>query len=259
MLANAEAAEVSIEAEPAPEYDALFARADGWIGADGDYSVALDKNTALWLFSDTFVGRVKDNRRVDTVMINNSVAIQHIGSSKPIEFFYPKTKDGAPASFITPDDGRGYFWPFDAVMTSKGLFMFLTRVEHSDASPVFPFKLFGSSLGHVEDPSLQVSIPSLQVSIPGGMGEKPSGSPLEWKITQRNVPFTRFAKDQTIFFGSAALEVGSHIYVYGLDSRRKAESGERKSAPSLPVSIPGGMGTPANARGRAVRRERRSR
>ena len=74
------------------------------------------------------------------------------------------------------------------------------------------------------------------------MGEKPSGSPLEWKITQRSVPFTRFAKDQSIFFGSAALEVGSHIYVYGLDSRRKAESGERKSAPSLQVSIPGGMG-----------------
>jgi hypothetical protein len=192
-----------------PEYDALFARTSGWIGADGDYSVPLDKNTTLWLFSDTFVGEVKDGKRVGAAMINNSAATFDTGCKKSAEFFYRVAQDGKPASFITPDDGRGYFWLFDAVTTSKGLYMFLTRVEHSDASPVFPFKLFGMRLGHVE---------------------KPSGSPLEWKITQRDVPFTRFAEGSSIFFGSAAMKAGSEVYIYGLDSRPVGEPAERKAA-----------------------------
>jgi hypothetical protein len=40
-------------AAPAPELDALFDRADGWIGADGAYSVALSPQRTLWLFSET--------------------------------------------------------------------------------------------------------------------------------------------------------------------------------------------------------------
>ncbi len=76
---------VSIEAEPAPELDALFARTSGWIGADGDYSVPLDKNRTLWLFSDTFVGEVKDGKRVGATMINNSAAIFDTACKKPAE------------------------------------------------------------------------------------------------------------------------------------------------------------------------------
>ncbi len=94
-------------------------------------------------------------------------------------------------------------------MTGKGLYMFLTRVEHSDASAVFPFKLFGMRLGHVE---------------------RMSGSPVDWKITQRDVPFTRFEKDRSIFFGSAVMKVGSDVYIYGLDSRPVGEPAERKAA-----------------------------
>ena len=118
LWAHSACAATELKGKAAPEWDALFQRESGWIGADGNYSIPLKGETTLWLFSDTFVGTVKDNRRVDTVMINNSAAVQHIGSSKPVEFFYRTTKDGAPASFVTPDDGRGYFWLFDAVMTS---------------------------------------------------------------------------------------------------------------------------------------------
>src|SRR5271169_1245436 len=60
----------------APEWDALFQRESGWIGADGDYSIPLKADTTLWLFSDTFVGKVKDGKRLDAVMINNSIALQ---------------------------------------------------------------------------------------------------------------------------------------------------------------------------------------
>ena len=87
----------------APEWDALFQRESGWIGADGDYSIPLDRDTTLWLFSDTFVGRVKDGKRLDARMINNSIALQR-GTNAP-EFFYGTATNGQPASFITAGAG----------------------------------------------------------------------------------------------------------------------------------------------------------
>jgi hypothetical protein len=209
MTLSVSASEAHIKAVPLPEYDALFQRTSGWIGADGDYSVALDKDTTVWLYSDTFVGKVKDNHRVDTVMINNSVAVQRIGGTKSVEFFYGTDKDGKPSAFITPDDGRGYFWLFAGTFTSKGLFLFLTRVEHSDTNPVFPFKLFGMALGHVTNPS---------------------DAPSKWQIEQRQVPFCRFTTEGSTFFGSATLTVGSQVYIYGVDSFDKDAEGKRTNA-----------------------------
>jgi len=197
MAANLSASEVDIKAVPMPERDALFQRADGWIGADGNYSIALDKDTVLWLFSDTFVGKVQDNHRIDTVMINNTLGIEHLGSDMPVEFFYPSNEDGAPASFVTPDDGHGYFWLFHGALTSKGLFTFLMHIEHSDENAGFPFRHIGVSLGHVPNPS---------------------DPPLQWHLTQTRVPFSRFAPKGSTSFGAATMKSNEYIYIYGVDS-----------------------------------------
>src|SRR5271155_1761171 len=81
MLAGAGAAPVS-----APDLDALFHRTNGWIGADGDYSIQLNSRTILWLFGDTVIGQVRDGKRVNATMVNNSIALQPIGGSP--SFFY---------------------------------------------------------------------------------------------------------------------------------------------------------------------------
>lgn len=201
---NASADGFRISAAPAPECDALFSRTSGWIGADGDYSVSLDNNRVAWLFSDTFVGSVKDGKRVDTVMINNSVAIQTLGSKQPVEFFFRTAPDGKHKALVTPDDKDGYFWLFDGVNTSKGLYFFLLRVMHLDVPGGFPFKLTGMSLAHVPNPA---------------------DPPDKWKITQCRLPFSRFSKDEDIFFGSATLKVGDYIYIYGVSSKRKDNGG----------------------------------
>src|SRR5438105_2357005 len=53
------------EAKPAPELNALFEHTDGWTGADGAYSVALSPRRILWLYSDTWVGQVRDGKRTN--------------------------------------------------------------------------------------------------------------------------------------------------------------------------------------------------
>ncbi|HSM88621.1 MAG TPA: DUF5005 domain-containing protein, partial [Desulfobacterales bacterium] len=69
-------AQPRLRVEPLPLYDAAFERTPGWTGGDGAYSTALGGERVLWMFGDTFVGRVQNGRRVDARLINNSAAIQ---------------------------------------------------------------------------------------------------------------------------------------------------------------------------------------
>ncbi len=189
--------ELQISAQPALDLEAPFRRTSGWIGADGNYSVPLGDGRIAWLFSDTFVGTVKDGKRIDTVMINNSVGIQNAGSSEPVQFYYGSTPDGGHSSFVIPDEGEGYFWLFDGVHTNNGLYFFLLRVKTIEVTSGFPFETIGLSLAHVPNPE---------------------DTPDKWKIEQRRVPFCRFGKEGTISYASATMKDGGYVYMYGIDS-----------------------------------------
>lgn len=208
ICTSATADDYRITATPAPEYDSLFSRTTGWIGADGDFSVDLGDHRVAWLYSDSFVGTVKDGKRVDAVMINNSVAIQKLRSKDPVQFYYGATQEGKPKAFVTPDDGEGYIWIFDGIRTTKGLYFFLQRVKHLGGEGAFSFKLIGTSLAHVPNPD---------------------DTPDKWKLTQRKVPFSQFTDEGSIWFGSATLKVGHYIYVYGVDSRPRDKDAGRVS------------------------------
>jgi len=185
----------------APEWDALFQRASGWIGADGNYSIPLDRDTTLWLFSDTFVGRVEDGKRLDARMINNSIALQR-GTNAP-EFFYGTATNGQPASFVTPQGSRrGYLWLAHGLRTDRGLFFFMQRVETVNAGTPFGFKLRDGWLAQVA---------------------KPDAPPAQWRITQTQVPCTEITEKGALIFGGAVLRQGECVYVFGGDSRPEAE------------------------------------
>jgi len=188
--------------KPAPEWDALFQRDHGWIGADGNYSIPLGRDTTLWLFSDTFVGKVKDGKRVDACMINNSVALQR-GTNAP-QFFYGQTAEGKPASFITPQHGskRDYFWLQHGTRTPQGLYFFLQRVVTVRTDTPFGFKLLDGWLAHVANPD---------------------DPPPRWRVRQTKVPFTKFSSKGGLAFGGAVLTEGEFAYVFGGDSRPEAK------------------------------------
>src|SRR5437588_10715059 len=95
-------------AAPARDLDALFQSTDGWIGADGAYSVALSPRRTLWLFSDTWVGKVRDGRRTDATIVNNTVGVQE-GSGGRLTYTVARGRDGKPSALIVPADGRGWF------------------------------------------------------------------------------------------------------------------------------------------------------
>ena len=197
-------------AEPAgkaaPEWDALFQRESGWIGADGDYSIPLKADTTLWLYSDTFVGKVKDGKRLDAVMINNSIALQR--GTNPPEFFYGTATNGKPASFIEPQSGspRGYFWLAHGARTVRGLDFFMHRIVTVQPGTPFGFKQVDGWLAHVANPE---------------------AAPPQWRITQTQVPFTKIFDKGALIFGGAALPEGEFVYVFGTDSRPETKQAGR--------------------------------
>ena len=182
--------------ESLPQYDALFSNPEGWTGGDGAYSVALDPGTIAWFFGDTRIGQVKNQQHQNTTLINNSVAIQQgkDAATASMRFHLGQTADKLPAALIRPDDGRGWLWIFDGVMTAKGLYVFLVQIERTSGQAIFDFKVVGTWLGHVSNP-----------------GESPS----RWRITQSKVPWSTFSAAGGMLWGSAILQTGHFAYIYG--------------------------------------------
>lgn len=185
-------------ADPLPEYDALFCKTTGWTGADGAYTAALTDNVTLWLYSDTWIGDVIDGKHKDATMINNTIALQQgkDPATASVKFFWQTTKDGKPAAFIRPADGKGWFWLCDGIAADEKLYLFLMQIVKTDEKSVFGFEQVGTWLGRVQNPN-----------------EAPS----RWQIEQYKIPFGRYSKNGNMFFGSAVMRHGDFIYIYGAD------------------------------------------
>jgi len=190
------AGELKFTSQAAPELDALFQSTNGWIGADGAFSIPLSTNRTLWLFSDTWVGEIHGGKRHHPAMINNSIALQTRGAVP--EFFYPTNQAGRPEAFVKPADGPGYFWLFHGLRDPSGLYLFLHQVKTVDTKSVFGFRTTGVSIGFVSNPD---------------------EAPARWKIEQTKLPFVEFLEKESISFGSAVMQEGGFIYVYGNSSR----------------------------------------
>jgi hypothetical protein len=178
--------------EPLPCYDAAFDRAAGWIGGDGAYTIALGPERILWLFGDSFVGRVQDGRRTGAQLINNAAALQtgFEPSETSLRFVYRLSPDGRSLSFFQPEDGVGWFWPYHGVRTPQGLFLFMLQIEKAEDAAAFGFRLVSTWLGKVENPD---------------------EAPELWDMDRRKIPWGKAQR----LFGSFVLLEGAYCYIYG--------------------------------------------
>jgi hypothetical protein len=192
---------------PAPEWNTKFDGKNGWIGGDGVYSVMLDKERLLWIFSDSLIGTARDGKRVNTVLVNNTIAIQNgPGADASIKFHIGAGTDGKPAALIIPSDGRGWFWPQSAVRLGDRLAIFLPRIEKTADGGAFGFQQTGLILATIDNPA---------------------DDPIRWHITQRNVPHARFENGNQLTWGSAILADHDFLYIYGFDQRKATGPAKR--------------------------------
>ena len=195
------------EAEPLPQMNARFERTEGWIGADAAYSVALSPERRLWLFDDTWVGSIRDGKRAGATMVNNSVALQDgIGDAEKLRFVIRSNPDQKAAALFTPADGAGWFWPQAGAYLNKKLYLWLSQIEKTADPGVFGFRQVGQVLAVVENPN---------------------DDPASWRLEQHKLPFTVFGAERELTFGTAVLEDGDYLYVFGTDEEMKPIRGGR--------------------------------
>jgi hypothetical protein len=191
-------------ATPDPTLNALFERKDGWIGADGAYSVDLADGRRLWLFSDTWVGQATAGKRSNATIINNSVGVQK--GKGEIRFSIGRNADKKPSAIFTPPDGTGWYWLQAGVYVNKKLFVFLSQIEKTGDGGVFGFRPIGQSLGVITNPD---------------------DDPTSWRCEYLKLPCTIFGSERQLTFGAAIVNDPDYVYVFGTDENLRPASRER--------------------------------
>ncbi len=180
-----------------PQLSALFQQKEGWIGADGAHSVALTPQRTLWLFSDTWVGSIRDGKRSGAGLVNNTVALQDgRGADARLQFVVRQGDDRKPTALLTPADQHGWFWLQAGVCVQDRLFLFLSQIEKTKDPGVFGFRQVGQTLGIVANPH---------------------DPPTEWRVEQRKLPCAIFTPQRVLTFGAALWQDTEFLYIFGTD------------------------------------------
>ncbi len=170
-------------------YIGLFTRSQGWTGGDATYSVDLKNGKTLWMFGDTFINQVSEDRsRPSFKLINNSLVLQN-GSEMTT---YHGGTSVNPTAFAKPPEVGDWYWPGDGTVANGKLYLFM----HG----------FGTNGGGGWD-FFRTSVDLLRIN--------PSTMAIESN--------DRLFHDPTISWGAAIMEDADYTYVYGVHS----ESGHK--------------------------------
>ncbi len=172
------------------EVDNSFFRNDKfWRGADGAATIDLENGKILWLFSDTFIDTAGTGKRSNSVMINNTLAIQvgnELGKSKLS--FYWKEEGNQPKSFFELP-GKTWFWTGHGIVLNGKLLIFL--FEEKSTTEGLGFETIGWTVAIIDNPN---------------------DDPKNWEIKYVKGPET-FG---VIVGSSAVLKDGSYVYAFGV-------------------------------------------
>ena len=187
----------------AEDYNRLFTREEGWTGGDIATSLPLHDGRILWLFGDTWIGKIRKGQHTDSAMVPNTIATQQgldPGSAR-LEFFYHE-KDGRPAAFIQPVEGPGKFWLSHAgIQTDRALYLFMSHiVDRPGDNSVWGFQAIGIVMAKITNSAEAVS---------------------RWHVEQIKVPWAEFQRPEgEKVFGMPLLRQGNTVYLYGLEMDR---------------------------------------
>jgi hypothetical protein len=184
------------------QYNELFTRNNGWTGGDVAHTVPLSDSVTLWLFGDSWIGPVRNNRHYNSKMINNSLAIQYGKSANKNNLkFYHKSKGATPAPLFTPSSGNGFFWlSGGGIRTRNGLFLVASQIVKTDDKSVFGFESIGNSILAISNPI-----------------DKPD----KWMFSEKRIPFFLNTADTQIDFGIPSFIKDGYIYIYGVEFKKK--------------------------------------
>lgn len=206
-----------------PGWDRVFERRSGWTGGDVAASIIIPGERVLWLFGDSWVGEVKDNRRVNAVLVNNSIAIQTFDPGQPgkapppdrINFYWGSDDAGKPTAWLRPvHDPRKpqtWYWPTGGavVIPDEGgnprLALFLLELKKAGGDNVWGFECIGSRMALVDNVSAPVQFwKPVVIDLPHRIeGGDLSGNQIDWGVAAHYRAGAGGAPDYVFIYGVA--------------------------------------------------------
>ncbi len=194
LLLAACAAPREWQAERWPEADALFRQEPRWLGADAALSIPLGDERVLWLFGDSFVATAEPRTRRHSVMVRNSIGVQH--GVDPLRarmtMHWQTDANGKPLAFFAPD-GEIFFWPGHGqrLSASGPLVLFLIQVRNTPGLGL-GFRAQGWRIARIAAPDLP---------------------PQQWRIEHVTAEPTAFP----VCVGTAVVDDGDHVIALAID------------------------------------------
>ncbi|MFT6882678.1 MAG: hypothetical protein ACI83W_000806 [Marinoscillum sp.] len=175
-------------------FNELFSpQGNAFTGGDGVYSVQLPDQRNVWIFGDSFLGNVtEDRKRIKTspLYVRNCFVVQDEENLKTLTqgklsdfksmMIPPEVVDGTSGK----DEIGIWYWPGDAFVEEQSLFVFNSKFIKT-ADDMWGFEFAGTEL-------IEFSLPDLE----------------QTKITQ-------FENLNGIHFGHAICNTADYTYVYG--------------------------------------------
>lgn len=173
---------LDIKVESNPEWTNVFKRDSGWFGGDGIFAIpysgldSKEKDSILFLFSDTMIGEIKeDSLQPGYTMVNNSIAFYTKGKEPSSTKFHLATDDKKKhTSFFMPDsenkDGnKEYYWLGDGFVNPEkddNLYVFSYRIRNTNTDDLLPFEEVGNDLLVIENKHDLPLKPNRQLKLP---------------------------------------------------------------------------------------------
>lgn len=133
---------------------AYFPCQQGWLGADGGYSVDLGAGKSLWIFGDTFVGPSSATTRTQaTGFVHNTIAISTCsGQACTFQYFGGGLNGSASGPmFSVPGSSSDWFWPMDGFAYNGTLYLALMQMHATGSSGAFGFAYSGAQLATISN------------------------------------------------------------------------------------------------------------
>lgn len=212
-------------------WDALFTRSEGWTGGDVAGTIDLKDGRVLWVFGDTWYGKIENGKHVSgSHMVSNTAAIQRLNREMPekapegLQFIVgPPANQKSESAWIVPppietdSKEKSWYWTTGGGITvlhsgRPVLYVFLFRVQKTSAGDgVWDFRIVGTTMAIFDDIRLPVT---------------------EWKARLIDIPHSIDARGERgpadpkwLAWGIAALSApatdGEELMIYGVQRESK--------------------------------------
>lgn len=126
----------------------------GWVAGDATYSISLPNGNTLWLFGDSFIGKVNADSSLvpGTKMIRNCAVLQE---GNKLFSKYNGTFEN-PSEFLqtnTPDST--WFWPEHGLVENDTLKIFMSEFGTTEGNPGWNFEFRSTCLAFFTYPELE--------------------------------------------------------------------------------------------------------